>query len=137
MLSSGFLLLLFFIVIVFIQQGIFIVQQQTCAIIERFGRFHRIAQSGLSFRIPFVDTILTRLSLRISQLDVSVETKTQDNVFVTVAVAVQFKVLSDKVYEACYTLRDPEQQIKAFVFDLVRTQIPKLILDDVFSKKPE
>ena len=113
------------------------VQQQSCAIIERFGKYHRISNSGLHFKIPFIDTICTKLSLKINQLNVTVETKTQDDVFVSLVVAVQYRVLPDKVYEACYMLQDPEQQIKAFVFDLVRAQVPLLILDDVFSKKDD
>jgi regulator of protease activity HflC (stomatin/prohibitin superfamily) len=117
--------------------GFFIVQQQTCAIIERFGKFLRTAEPGLCWRIPGIDNILVRLSFRIHQLDVAVETKTLDNVFVNVVVAVQYKVLPEKVFEACYTLQDPEYQIKAFVFDLVRAQVPKLVLDDVFSRKDD
>lgn len=129
------ILIFFLIVIAF--NGFFIVQQQSCAIIERLGKFHRIAHSGLHFKIPLIDSIFTRLSLRISQLNVSVETKTQDNVFVNLVVAVQYRVLPEKVYEACYMLQDPEHQIRAFVFDLVRAQVPKLVLDDVFSKKDD
>jgi len=116
---------------------IFTVKQQNCAIIERFGKYHRIAKSGLHFKIPIVDRICTKLTLKIQQLNVSVETKTKDNVFVNLVVAVQYRVLPDKVYEACYMLQDPEQQIKAFVFDLVRAQVPLLDLDDVFSKKDD
>jgi len=70
-------------------------------------------------------------------LNVSVETKTKDNVFVNLVVVVQYRVLPDKVYEAFYMLHDPEQQIKAFIFDLVRAQVPLLNLDDVFSKKDD
>lgn len=117
--------------------GFYVVQQQSCAIIERLGKFHCIANSGLNLKIPFVDQIFARISLRINQLNVSVETKTQDNVFVNLVVAVQYRVLPNKVYEACYMLQDPEYQIKAFVFDLVRAQVPKLVLDDVFSKKDD
>jgi len=113
------------------------VKQQNCFIIERFGKYNRIAKSGLHLKIPFVDTVCSKLSLKIQQLNVSVETKTKDNVFVNIVVAVQYRVLADKVYEACYTLQDPEQQIKAFVFDLVRAQVPLLDLDDVFSKKDD
>lgn len=112
-------------------------QQQTCAVIERFGKFHRVINPGLSFIVPIVDNELTRLSFRINQLNVSVETKTQDNVFVNIIVAVQFKILPSKVYEACYMLQDPESQITAFVFDLIRAQVPNLTLDDVFSKKDD
>lgn len=114
-----------------------VVEQQTCAIVERFGKFVKLAHPGLNFRIPVIDVIRSRISLRIHQLDVDVETKTQDNVFVNISIAVQYRVLSDKIYEAFYTLRDPEQQIKAFVFDLVRAQVPMLVLDDVFSKKDD
>lgn len=128
--------ILFFMVAIAIG-GFFVVRQQTCSVIERFGKFHRIAEPGLSWRIPFIDNILTKLSFRIHQLDVAVETKTLDNVFVNVVVAVQYKILPEKVFEACYMLQDPEYQIKAFVFDLVRAQVPKLTLDDVFSKKDD
>jgi regulator of protease activity HflC (stomatin/prohibitin superfamily) len=117
--------------------GILVVRQQTCAVIERFGRFLRIAQPGLNWRVPIVDRVLAKLSFRIQQLDVAVETKTKDNVFVNIVVAVQFNILKNKVFEACYTLNDPEYQIKAFVFDLVRAHVPKLELDDVFSKKDD
>jgi len=113
------------------------VKQQNCAIIERFGKFNRIANSGLHIKIPFIDRICNVISLKITQLNVSVETKTKDNVFVNLVVAVQYKVLPDKVYEACYMLQDPEQQINAFVFDLVRAQVPLLDLDDVFAKKDD
>ncbi|MDR2782148.1 MAG: SPFH domain-containing protein [Holosporaceae bacterium] len=132
-------ILTYIIIFVFIVaiSGLFTVQQQTCAVIQRFGKFHRIAEPGLRWRAPVIDSILTRLSFRIHQLDVSVETKTLDNVFVNVVVAVQYKVLTEKVFEACYMLQDPGYQIKAFVFDLVRAQVPKLVLDDVFSKKDD
>lgn len=115
--------------------SIFIVRQQGCAVIERLGKFNRIAHPGLHWKIPIIDDVVSTLSLRINQLGVSVETKTLDNVFVNVVVAVQYRVLPEKVFEACYALQNPEYQIKAFVFDLVRAQVPKLSLDDVFSKK--
>jgi regulator of protease activity HflC (stomatin/prohibitin superfamily) len=129
-----FVLLAVGVVIIF---GFFVVQQQSCAVIERFGKFHRIAYPGLHWKIPIVDEIMSRLSFRIAQLDVSIETKTLDNVFINILVAVQYKVLPEKVFEACYTLQDHKYQIKAFVFDLVRAQIPKLTLDDVFSRKDD
>jgi regulator of protease activity HflC (stomatin/prohibitin superfamily) len=125
------------IVVVLIFSSFFIVQQQSCAIIERLGKFYRIAHPGLRWRVPILDSIVTRLTFRILQLDVAVETKTKDNVFVNVVIAVQYVILRDKVFEACYVLSDPEYQIKAFVFDLVRAQVPKLVLDDVFSKKDD
>lgn len=115
----------------------FTVEQQTAAVIQRFGRFCRIAGPGLQTRIPGVDQIAGRLTLRVQQLDVRVETKTEDNVFVHVLVSVQFYIIPDKVYDAFYRLCDPASQITSFVFDVVRARVPLLKLDDVFEKKNE
>ncbi|MDR3180200.1 MAG: SPFH domain-containing protein [Holosporaceae bacterium] len=134
---SGFFIFCVCIVIILACTSFFTVQQQSCAVIERLGKFYRIAHPGLRWKIPFLDKIVTRLTFRILQLDVAVETKTKDNVFVNVVIAVQYVVLRNKIFEACYVLSDPEYQIKAFVFDLVRAQVPKLLLDDVFSRKDD
>ena len=120
-----------------ISSGVFVVKQQTAGIIERFGKFTSIRQSGLHYRIPLIDKIAGRLSLRILQLDVIVETKTKDDVFVKVKVSVQFKVIKDKVYDAFYKLDFPQDQITSYVFDVVRAEVPKMILDDVFEKKDD
>lgn len=117
--------------------GFFIVQQQTEVVIERFGKFSRTAKPGLHWRIPLVERIVAQLPLRILQLDVDVETKTRDNVFVLTKVSVQYKVLAAKVTSAWYQLNDPEEQITSYVFDLVRAEIPKLSLDDVFERKDD
>ena len=123
------LLLLFF--------TFFIVKQQSAAIVERFGKFVSVRQSGLQLKIPIIDNIAGRLSLRIQQLDVVVETKTKDDVFVKLKVSVQFKVIKEKVYDAFYKLDNPGDQITSFIFDVVRAEVPKLILDDVFLKKDD
>lgn len=115
----------------------FTVDQQSSAIIERFGRFVGVAQPGLNMKIPVVDQIAGRMNLRVQQLDVEVETKTEDNVFVHVVVAVQFFVLPEKIYEAFYKLAHAGTQITAFVFDVVRARVPKIKLDDLFEKKDE
>lgn len=115
----------------------FIVEQQSSVIIERFGRFMRICDPGLNIKIPFIETIRGTVSLRLMQLNVEVETKTSDNVFVKIITAVQYRVLPKKVFEAFYTLDNPESQIQSFVFDVVRARVPKINLDDVFSKKDE
>ena len=117
--------------------AIFIVKQQTAAIIERFGRFQSIRQSGLQLRIPVVDRIAGRLSLKIQQLDVIVETKTKDDVFVKLKVSVQYMVIKDKVYDAFYKLDYPHDQITSYVFDVVRAEVPKMRLDDVFERKDD
>ena len=115
----------------------FIVKQQSAAVVERFGKFVNVRQSGLQIKIPLVDTVAGRLSLRIQQLDVVVETKTKDDVFVKLKVSVQFKVIKEKVYDAFYKLDNPGDQITSFIFDVVRAEVPKLILDDVFLKKDD
>lgn len=115
----------------------FTVQQQTATVVQRFGKFRRIALPGLNIKVPFIDSIVGCLTLRVQQLDVRVETKTQDNVFVHVIVSVQYFVLPEKVYEAFYKLFDPQGQITSFVFDVVRARVPLLKLDDVFEKKDE
>jgi regulator of protease activity HflC (stomatin/prohibitin superfamily) len=115
----------------------FTVKQQTAAIIERFGKLHSIRQSGLHFKIPLVDKIAGKLSLKIQQLDVIIETKTLDNVFVKLKVSVQYKVIRDKVEDAFYKLDYPHDQITSYVFDVVRAEVPKMILDDVFLKKDD
>lgn len=117
--------------------GVFTVKQQTAAIIERFGKFHSIRQSGLHIKIPLVDRISGRLSLKIQQLDVIVETKTKDDVFVKLKVSVQFKVINNKVYDAFYQLDYPHDQITSYVFDVVRAEVPKMKLDDVFERKDD
>jgi len=117
--------------------SLFTVKQQTAAILERFGKFNIIRPSGLHFKIPVIDKVAGRLSLKIQQLDVIIETKTLDDVFVKLKVSVQYKVLVDKVYDAFYKLDYPHDQITSYVFDVVRAEVPKMKLDDVFVKKDD
>lgn len=115
----------------------FIVKQQTASIVERFGRFQSVRNSGLHIKIPLVDRISGKVSLKIQQLDVIVETKTLDDVFVKLKVSVQYVVIKEKVYEAFYKLEYPHDQITSYVFDVVRAEVPKMKLDDVFVKKDD
>jgi regulator of protease activity HflC (stomatin/prohibitin superfamily) len=115
----------------------FTVKQQSAAILERFGKYQSIRQSGLQLRVPFIDRIAGRLSLKIQQLDVLIETKTLDDVFVRLKVSVQFKVAKDKVYDAFYKLDYAHDQITSYVFDVVRAEVPKMRLDGVFVKKDD
>ncbi len=132
------------IFIVFMVFGLFLlfasfftVKQQSSVVVERFGKFHSIRNSGLQLKIPVIDSISGRVNLRIQQLDVVIETKTKDNVFIKMKVSVQFKVIQEKVYEAFYKLEYPHDQITSYVFDVVRAEVPKLILDDVFVRKDD
>ena len=130
-------IILFFLLLFAVLSGIFVVKQQTAAIVERFGKFLGIRQSGLHIKIPLIDRIAGRVSLRILQLDVIVETKTKDDVFVKLKVSVQYKILVEKVFDAYYKLDFPQDQITSYVFDVVRAVVPKMKLDDVFEKKNE
>jgi regulator of protease activity HflC (stomatin/prohibitin superfamily) len=115
----------------------FTVKQQSAFIVERFGKFQSIRNSGLQLKVPVIDRIAGKVNLRIQQLDVIIETKTKDNVFVKLKVSVQFKVIQEKVYEAFYKLEYPHDQITSYVFDVVRAEVPKLKLDDVFERKDD
>jgi regulator of protease activity HflC (stomatin/prohibitin superfamily) len=126
-----------FLAVVLLLGTFFIVKQQTAAVVERFGRFKVIRQSGLQLKIPVIDRIAGKLNLKIQQLDVIIETKTKDNVFVKLKVSVQFVVIKDKAYDAFYKLEYPHDQITSYVFDVVRAEVPKLKLDDVFERKDD
>jgi len=129
--------ILIFFGILALLSSLFIVKQQTAAVIERFGRFIGVRQPGLRIKIPIIDRISGRISLRVLQLDVAVETKTKDDVFTKLKISVQYKVITDKVWEAFYKLDSPQDQITSYVFDVVRAVVPKMKLDDVFEKKDE
>ena len=115
--------------------SIVIVPQQTMGVIERLGKFSRILGPGLNFKIPIIERVAGKESIRIRQLDVPVETKTQDNVFVNLGVSIQFLAISDKIFDAFYKLTDVNQQITSYVYDVVRAEVPKKTLDEVFESK--
>ena len=115
----------------------FTVKQQTRAIIERFGRYVRTATPGLNFKIPYIETIVQRVSLRVQQLIVEVDTKTLDNVFVKLIVAVQFRVVEGSEADSYYKLQDHVEQIRSYVLDVVRAKVPRMNLDEVFEKKDD
>ena len=132
-----FTLTLIFFGILLLFAALFTVKQQSAVVVERFGKFLSIRQSGLHFKIPLIDRIAGRMSLKIQQLDVLIETKTKVDVFVKLKVSVQFKVIKLKVYDAFYKLDFPHDQITSYVFDVVRAEVPKMKLDGVFVKKDD
>jgi regulator of protease activity HflC (stomatin/prohibitin superfamily) len=113
----------------------FTVEQNERAVVERFGKFVRVAGPGLQYKSPFVQRVAGRMSLQVEQLNAEIETKTKDNVFVRVKLAVQYKVgASDQqVQDAFYKLDDPQVQIQSYAFDVVRSHIPSLDLDDAYA----
>lgn len=124
-------------VLLLIMKSIILVNEKTQSVIQRLGKFKKMAPAGLGFIIPFIDKKVGTINLRVQQLDVDVETKTHDDVFVHVRVSVQFQVMPDKVHESFYSLDNPRHQISSYVFDDVRAEVPKMELDDVFAKKEE
>jgi len=134
---SPFIIIGAVLLLMLLFNGLFTVKQTTAAIVQRLGKFKDVAESGLHFKIPVVDQIAGRISLKIQQLDVPVETKTMDDVFVGLKVSVQFRVLPELIYDAFYKLENPHEQITAYIFDVVRAEVPKMKLDDVFVRKDD
>lgn len=138
---SGFFIFILFLLMVagfIVISSLYVVKQQSVAIIERFGRYQKISDSGIHMRAPFgIDKIAARVQLRVLQSEIVVETKTQDNVFVTMNVATQYRVNESNVKDAYYKLMRPESQIKSYIEDALRSSVPKLTLDELFEKKDE
>ena len=133
-----FLLFSFLIILGILISMLYVVRQQSVAIVERFGRFQKIATSGIHMRLPFgIDKIAARIQLRLLQSEIVVETKTKDNVFVMMNVATQYRVNEQNVTDAYYKLMRPEAQIKSYIEDALRSSVPKLTLDELFEKKDE
>ena len=133
-----FILFLLLVAGVIVISSLYVVKQQSVAIIERFGRYQKISDSGIHMRAPFgIDKIAARVQLRVLQSEIVVETKTQDNVFVTMNVATPYRVNESNVKDAYYKLMRPESQIKSYIEDALRSSVPKLTLDELFEKKDE
>lgn len=125
------------ILVVLIFKSVVIVKEKTYYVIERLGKFNKMASAGISIIIPFLDSKAGVLNTRVQQLDVDIETKTHDDVFVHLRVSVQYKVMEDKLKDAFYALENPRHQISSYIFDDVRAEVPKMELDDVFAKKDD
>ena len=125
------------IAIITILSGLYIVPQQNAYVIERLGKYHKVAYAGLNLKIPYIDRIASKTNLRVNQLNVQLETKTLDNVFVTVVANAQFRVKPEDAATAYYELRDPASQLRSYMEDALRSAIPSLTLDDAYSRKDD
>ncbi|HEQ7987385.1 TPA: SPFH domain-containing protein [Streptococcus pyogenes] len=126
------------VILAIVASTLYVVRQQSVAIVEPFGRYQKTATSGIHVRLPFgIDKIAARVQLRLLQSEIIVETKTKDNVFVTLNVATQYRVNEQNVTDAYYKLMKPESQIKSYIEDALRSSVPKLTLDELFEKKDE
>ncbi len=127
-----------FLVVVFLiacLTSFFTVNTAQVAVVTRFGKFRRVAQAGLNWKWPFIDRVAGRVSLRVNQITLTMETKTKDNVFVTIPISVQNRVRPEKVYDAYYKLADPLQQIQAYVEQVILGHVPGMTLDEVFASQ--
>ncbi|HEY3916394.1 MAG TPA: SPFH domain-containing protein [Stellaceae bacterium] len=133
----AFWVILAIVVLAILKSGFFVVHQQTKEIVERLGKFHRLASPGLNFKVPFIDKRVWTVQMRVLQLGVMVETKTKDNVFVKVPVAVQYRAIPEHAADTYYQLTNDQQQLTSYVLDVVRAKVPTLNLDEVFEKKDD
>jgi regulator of protease activity HflC (stomatin/prohibitin superfamily) len=127
----------FFFVLSVIFGSFFTVQTAQVAIVQRLGKFARVAGPGLNWKTPLIETVVSRMSMKVEQFDVQVETKTQDNVFVQIPVSIQYKVIPDAVEAAFYKLSNPVKQIESMVYNVVLGHVPKMKLDDTFLNQAD
>lgn len=133
--GSAVFFVLFFIVVFACLGSFFTVKTAEVAVITRFGRFLRVANPGLNWKVPFIDTVAGRVSLRVNQNNLTMETKTKDNVFVTIPISVQNRVRPEKVYDAFYKLSNPAAQIQSYVEQVILGHVPGMTLDEVFASQ--
>ncbi|MEJ0009134.1 MAG: SPFH domain-containing protein [Alphaproteobacteria bacterium] len=131
----GFLGFLLFVAFIVSLTSFFTVRTAEVAVVTRFGKFRRIAQPGLNWRVPLIDKVAGRVSLRVNQITMTMETKTKDNVFVTIPISVQNRVRAEKAYDAFYKLADPVAQIKSYVEQVILGHVPSMTLDEVFASQ--
>lgn len=125
------------VILFFLFSTVKIVQEKSAKIVQRLGSFSRILHPGVNFCVPILETVAGTVNLKVQQLDIHIETKTKDDVFVKLQVSVHVQIMKSKVKEAFYELDDPYSQISSYIFDTVRAEVPKLELDDVFSRKDD
>jgi regulator of protease activity HflC (stomatin/prohibitin superfamily) len=135
------MLVILAVVVVFVLsiffKSFFTVEQAHAGIVQRLGKFLRVAQPGLNFKMPYLDVVVANISLQVQQLDVKVETKTKDNVFVQIPIAIQYQVMPDKIYDAFYKLASPVKQIESFVYNVILGHVPKMTLDETFDQQSQ
>ena len=130
--------IIYLVISLFLLRGVFfMVKQKNAYIVERLGKFHKVSKAGLNLKFPLIDSISGTVNLKVRELPVEVETKTKDDVFVKITVTVQFFVIDtiEGIKDSFYELNNPEQQIQSYVFDSIRSEVPRMELDDVFAEK--
>src|ERR1700744_4024003 len=133
--GTGLTVFLVIIVLWTVFGSFFTVSTAQVAVVVRFGKFLRVAEPGLSWKVPFIDSVAAIVSLRVNQITLTMETKTRDNVFVSIPISVQNRVRPEKVYDAYYRLSDPVAQIKSYVEQVILGHVPGMTLDEVFASQ--
>jgi regulator of protease activity HflC (stomatin/prohibitin superfamily) len=133
--GPAILIILLLIALFAMLGSFFTVNTAQVAVITRFGKFLRVAEPGLNWKWPFIDTVAGRMSLRVNQISLTMETKTKDNVFVTIPISVQNRVRPEKVYDAFYKLSNPAEQIQSYVEQVILGHVPGMTLDEVFASQ--
>ncbi len=135
--AIGFVIfaLVIFFLLVDVLGSFFTVSTAQVAVITRFGKFRRVAEPGLNWKWPIIDKVAGKISLRVNQIDLTMETKTKDNVFVTIPISVQNRVRPEKIYDAFYKLANPMEQIQSYVEQVILGHVPGMTLDEVFASQ--
>ena len=131
----AFLIVIAVIALVLILGSFFTVSTSQAAVVARFGKFESVAGPGLNWKMPLIDSVVGKVSLRVNQISLTMETKTKDNVFVTIPISVQNRVRPEKVFDAFYKLSNPAQQIQAYVEQVILGHVPGMTLDEVFASQ--
>jgi len=133
--GSTIFFLLAFILVIVVLGSFFTVNTAEVAVITRFGKFRRVAEPGLNWKWPIIDRLAGKISLRVNQINLTMETKTKDNVFVTIPISVQNRVRPEKIYDAFYKLSNPMEQIQSYVEQVILGHVPGMTLDEVFASQ--
>ena len=133
--GTGVIAFLAFIALCAALGSFFTVKTAQVAVITRFGKFLRVADPGLNWKWPFIDSVSGRISLRVNQITLTMETKTKDNVFVTIPISVQNRVRPEKAFDAFYKLANPAEQIQSYVEQVILGHVPGMTLDEVFASQ--
>jgi len=133
--AMPFLIFIVVVLLVLVLGSFFTVSTAQVAIVTRFGKFLCVANPGLNWKVPLIDRVMGKVSLRVNQITLTMETKTKDNVFVTIPISVQNRVRPEKVFDAYYKLSNPAEQIQSYVEQVILGHVPSMTLDEVFASQ--
>ena len=129
-----FLIVLLVIILIIAVKSIKVVRQSEVYIIERLGKFHKVADAGLTIIIPFVDRVRSVVSLKQQTMDVPPQgVITKDNVTITIDTVVFYKVTDPA--KAVYEIQSLKKGIEYLAITTIRDIVGKMDLDSTFSSR--